>query len=329
MDFGLYKDYLYSSGSTPYDRELNFYKEQFIDKAVRNTTYTDWNAKRNGVPQRFLIRRSDQYDRAILTTFPDEGVEIGDYIEWNDLYWLVYEARDVWSWQKTALLWLCNLNLQFQTTTPEIYSRWCVLDSGVYSTTLGGDKQIQYGDKQMNIFMPLDEQTKYIYTDKRLAVGTKYDKDGKEILDVYNVTSTDRVSKNFGVNSHLIRLYLRDASDYNPETDDIERLICDVIRDGDALPTTNKYAVITGKDKVRIGRNISFAGKFYNDDIEVDDVTPVWSIEPTLPYVQTESGITISVPKLDSYIGTEYVVTLTDENGEYETDTQTFKVEVT
>lgn len=328
MDFSLYRDYLMSSGDTPYDRELTFYKEQFIDKAIRNTTYTGWDAKRNGVPQRFLIRRSDQYDRAILTTFPDEGVEIGDYIEWNGMYWLVYEARDVWSWQKTALLWLCNLNLRFQTTTTEIYTRWCVLDSGVYSTTLGGDKQIQYGDKQMNIFMPLDEQTKYIYTDKRIAVGTKYDKDGKEILDVYHVTSTDRVSKNFGVNSHLIRLYLRDASDYNPDTDDINELICDVITSDKVIPESIKYASISGREKVRLGKTLTLTGKFFEDDNEVSGVVPQWTIEPTIGALIDGDVMSISIPKIDSYAGMEYRVTLTDVNGEYESATHEFKVEV-
>lgn len=318
MNFSLYEDYLLSSGSTPFDRELTFYKEQFVDKAIRNTTYTGWGAKRNGVPQRFLIRRSDQYDRAILTTFPDEGVEIGDYIEWNGLYWLVYESRDVWSWQKTALLWLCNLNLRFQTTTTEIYTRWCVLDSGVYSTTLGGDKQIQYGDKQMNIFMPLDEQTKYIYTDKRLAVGTKYDKDGKEILDVYNVTSTDRVSKNFGVNSHLIRLYLRDASDYNPETDDINELICDVIRSDKHEPDTQQYAKITGRNKVRLGKTLVLNGTFWENDSEVLGVNGTWSVEPEIEVAVNDNTASISIPKADSYAGIEYTVTLSDTNNEYE-----------
>ena len=328
MDFSLYKDYLHYDGETDYERNLNYYKWQFVDKAVKNPDYTNWDAKRNGVPQRFLIRRSEQYDRAILTTFPDEEICNGDYVEWNGLHWLVYETSDAKSFQKTALLWLCNLELKFQNHTSTVYSRWCVCDSGVYSTTLGGDVKIQFPDKQLNIYLPLDEDTKYIYIDKRLAIGKRFDKDGNEILDVYDVTSTDTESKNFGHGSHIMRLYLRQASNYNPKTDSLELLVCNVITQDAPQPTTEKYAKISGYNKVRLGKSIVFTGSYFDGDTEVEDVESVWEITPDIPFVETDDGIEIAIPKSDKYAGSIYNVSLSDVGGEYETATVSFEVEV-
>lgn len=309
-NFDLYRKLLTVKGNTQRERNIQNLKDDFLSKAVDNPAYTKDTAYRNGEMQRFLIEQSTTNDKANLTTFPNEEIMIGDMIYFNDKHWLVYEVSQAHDWQKTAVLWLCNLKLRFQVGTSEIHERWCVLDSGVYSTTITGDKTVQIGDKQYNLWITKDEITKYIHTDKRLSIGKKYNKDKEEILDIFAVTAVDSVSKNYGENAHLIKISLRDASNFNPDTDNVEEGICDEVKANLSDQPSSAYCEIAGKNKVRLGETIALSAKFYVGKKEVEEEAE-WEIAPKENSTVNGNTLMISCPKDDNYIGVKYSVKLT------------------
>lgn len=324
----LYDKYLMAGASSSENILIERQKDEFRRKAVKNPSYRK-GVLRNGIPQDFVITRSDELDKAKLLTFPDETIEIGDMLQWEGLNWLVYEVRELTEWQKTAILWLCNFELKFQNGTSKILKKWAVIDSGVFSTTIKGDNQIQSGDKQFNMWITLDEDTNKLYVDKRIAVGYKYDKNYKKILDVYSITAVDFVSKNFGRNSHIAKISLRDASNYDSQTDSLDLMICDVCE----VPPKEMVQVeslILGKNKARVGSVNEYTCEFYEDGNKVLGVTPKWNVifEDNYPVLTKEKAgkLLVEIPKDDFYIGSSYSVELTDTANKYEKISMTVEV---
>ena len=312
-NFELYQQLIFANGTTQNIRNTQILKNDFINNAINNPSYTHDKAYRNGEVQQFLITQSATKDKANLITFPDEDITIGDMIYYNNMNWIVYEVSQSCEWQKTAVLWLCNIKLRFQIGTSEIHERWAVLDSGVYSTTITGDKTVQIGDKQYNLWITKDEVTKYIYTDKRLAIGKKFNKDREEILDVYSVTAVDAVSKNYGDNAHIIKISLRDASNFNSDTDNVDEMICDIVDGTINSAETINYCKIIGRNKIRLGETISLVTKFYENNIEVEKETS-WKINPSDNFIIDGNSLKISIPKDDSYIGIKYLIEATEKD---------------
>ena len=283
----LYETKLNAYGETTRERQLEQAREDFYREAVKNPAYH--KALRNGVEEDFLIQRTDKTERFKITAFPGNDLNIGDYIEvWGEVF-LVYQTRVQNTLNKTGILWLCNHLFRWQNFTPEIIERWGILDSGVYSTTIRGEDDVKYKNKQFKMILPLDDDTKKLYIDKRIAVDTMYDRNGTQILNVYQITGYDSTGENFGAGSHILYLNLR-SDEYDDEADSLEEVICNYIPPEEDEPIGDEDLVcsISGSSVVRIGASRKLKPKFFNaDGEEVDGVTAVWSSD-TLP-----TGVTI------------------------------------
>lgn len=270
--------------------------------------------KRNGEKQSFIISQTDVRHKYEITAYPDEELYVGDVIDYMDEKWIVIETRIGSPLQKTGLMWLCNINLSFQNGTHDIITRPAVLDSGVYSTTKNGNAELQYVDKQFKLYLPYDDDTKKIFVDKRIAVDTRYDKHGQEILEVYDVTGINRIANNFGTGSHLLVCELRSGV-YSKEHDNIEFLICDYI----VFNSKNKKDVkvpceIIGRKTIKIGTKKTYISKF-SDDEAVAHWT--YSAPSGVECSVVSNDISISVEDNDDLIGQLIQLTLTDENNAY------------
>lgn len=284
----LYETKLNAYGETTRERQLEQAREDFYREAVKNPAYH--KALRNGVEQDFLIQRTDKTERFKITAFPGDDLNIGDYVEvWGETF-LVYQTRVQNTLNKTGILWLCNHKFRWQSFTSEIIERWGILDSGVYSTTIRGEDDVKYKNKQFKMIVPLDEDTEKLYVDKRIAVDKMYDKRGNKILNVYQITGYDATGENFGEGSHILYLNLR-SDEYNDDTDNYDEVICDYIMPGD-VPEPGEDELlceIKGASSIRIGTTRKYSAVFYDaDGEEITGVTPVWSNDE-LPV-----GVTVS-----------------------------------
>ena len=185
------------------------------------------NAKRNGVPQKFLVTKTDRETAMNILAFPDEDLQVGDMIDCYDQKWIVTDMFATNILHLTGLMEQCNHIFKFQNGTSDIFEYWGVLDSGVYSTTEKYTDYMIYPDQQFKVFLPYDENTTKIYEGKRLATETVYNNEGKEELVCFTVTAI--VSETYHYRQgKLLELKLR-SDTYRPEKDNIELGICDYI----------------------------------------------------------------------------------------------------
>lgn len=328
-NWNIYDNFLSAYGDTPKERTVEQAKESFIIKAVKNPCYME-NCKRNGEPQRFLAIRTDVAYKYKFVAFPDEEIHVGDMIECNGEHLIISEPPRVFDEITHAAVGrLCNIKLRWQNFDSKIHECYCSLDSGVFSTTIGGIDSVQYPDKQYKLFLPLDEYTEKIFIDKRIAVGTRYDSHGNQILETYRVTGINTKAKSFGNGGHLLILDLR-SSEYSFNNDNFDEMICDYIAPEDKTypDETLLQCSISGRATITAGNKRKYTAKFFNDDNnEINTVTGVWNVNPDLEGINVKNdgnAITISAENNDDLIGEVLTITLSAENYQ----TAEMKVEV-
>lgn len=314
MSWAVYERLLNVYGTNEADRAVNEAKETFCREAIDNPGYHP-DCKRNGIPQRFLIERTDVPYKAKFVTFPDEEIYPGDLIEVEDYIYIIIEPPrflDKITW--AAVGRLCNIDLKWQNFDGRICHSPVCLDAGVYSTTLNGTDTIQAPDKQFKLYMPYNDETAQFYLDKRIAVDTRYDKHGKKILECYRVTGMNRIAKTYGQDGHLLICELR-SSTFSSEKDNVDEMICDYVtppEESDAIPSVS--CVIAGRSTIRIGKTQQYTTSFFdaNGD-ELTDCVTIWDVSDcglpiTTSIGDTDNTLLVSVPKDENLIGTVFVV---------------------
>lgn len=200
-----------------------------IRSEMETSLHYERGVLRNGEKQNFVITTSEQPTECDILALPGEELHDGDYIEWNGNVWIVISTYIANKVQIRGKILLCNLLLRFQHGTSEIHERWAAFDSGVYSTTIGGQKPLFYPNVQYKVYMQYDEDTKYLHVDKRFAADKVYDQFGEEVLSVFRFTATNDISIKNG-DAHLL-LMKAISDEFNPSSDSLEHMICDYISD--------------------------------------------------------------------------------------------------
>lgn len=315
-DFSTYRKYLSLWGDTERDRSINQTIDDFERLVVDNPSYQP-DCTRNGNPQRFLITRSETLYRCDIVAFPGEELYPGDVIECFGENWICYQTSIGNPIQVTGTIWLCNHLFRWQNNTSDIIERWGVLDSGVYSTTKTSGYEVNTPDVQYKIYLPLDDDTKKLYVDKRIATNIRYDSNMKKILEVYKLTRVDPTSQAYGKGAHLLLLNAR-SDDYIAGTDNLEERICNYIKD-DVPPEIGdlKDSTIIGRQTIIIGTS-----RKYTSSMDAG-AKPVWSISPDNDDIilttneSDKNSVTISVSDSEKLIGINIMLNVHDENNIY------------
>lgn len=282
-------------------------------------------AERNGTVQPLIITASEVKYKYNITAMPGDELYPGDIITLGDEHILVQQTRCINENYVYGLGWLCNLKLRFQNFDAKIHERYCVLDSGVYSTTVGQEDMIAYLKRQYNLWIPSDEDTDKIYIDKRLAVDTMYDQNGNIVLDAYKVTGRTKMAKGaYGEGTHLLSLALK-SSEAVGGRDNIEEMICDYISadadDSGEETTTLLPCGISGRANLRLGLSNTYTPAFYDSDGNVVTVDGyAWDvIAPTgVTYKESDGKLILTAAKDDDLSGETVVIKLSDNDGLYE-----------
>lgn len=286
----------------------------YIARDMQSSVGYTHDTTRNGVPQHFLIEQSDAFYKSMIFAMPGEDIVEGDLIFYNDLYWLVVNVRQTGPIQKMGLLWMCNQKYRWQTKDGVIHEVPGVLDAGVYSTTVTLEREASTTNKQYKCYLQLNDDTRKLYIDKRIAIAKRIDADEREILDVYRITAYDPSSSSYGNDSHLLTMFLMNDQ-YNAETDDVDSMICDYRPELiPPAPTGKTAATISGKSVVRIGRS----AKYSTDIVPASNV--VWTVDAdaSITCEVLDDVLNISVPYDESLLGTQILLTANDTGDTYE-----------
>lgn len=331
--FALYKQYL----SRRQNRDLTEDKldvlRDFEEEIVNNPAYQN-NAKRNGKSQPLAVKRKNTFT-CEFTVMPGDEMYIGDLVEVLGEKWLVTELRSDEYGMLYGECWMCNICLYFQNGTPEIITRYAILDNGSYTDTTG--KPVSTADANFICYMSKDEATAKLYVDKRLALDKITDRDGNVILTAGRISWIDGKSENYGEGSHLLKFRL-DNDIFNPGKDSVEYMICDYISGKTSAAEGNENQdtalqnnvggepvelVISGSDTLRIGSTRTYRAVCATDT----DKTPslIWSASlAAVEVIPSDDGYScaVRVPLDGAYIGVNLEITCTDLNGIYKNCTK-------
>ena len=288
----------------------------FTSGMVDDPAYQE-NAIVNGKTAPIIASRQSEIMCKIKAS-PSTDIHIGDMVECFDEHWIVVSIYIDKVGIVNGEMWLCNNILRFQNRSTSIISRHCVIDDGTYSKK-STDPDAYVLTNTYKVYMSIDEATKHLFVDKRLAFGQIYSSDGDPILEVYKVMGIDVKSKNFGAGSHLMVLTTqRDV--YDPQADSLSENICDIFTEnGDTSnPEITGSCVIVGRDVVRLGTSRKYTAVFTDTNEGVFNVeSPVWVVSASEGVTHAVSGCecTISVPLDEKYVGSTIVLSVSDPDG--------------
>lgn len=318
-DFTLYKSWLELTRGSESTQDSQAVVQDFLATLDQNTAYQP-NATRNGSLNPIVAIRKNS-NVCDITVIPGSELFIGDLVGVYGETWLVVELWQDEYEMTYGTLWMCNQIFRFQNGTSDIIEKYAVLDDGSYSKN--GDKTVNVVDSNLTCYMSYDDESKYLYVDKRMAISRLYGANKNEILEAGKISYIDTKAKNYGEGSHLLKFRLDDDV-YSEEKDSLDEMICDYIYPDNAdKEEGTAYLVINGRDSIKLGtgRNYTVSGVTANgESVEVTENLE-WSLigntSDNVTITIENNVCTLTVGLDETLYNTVITLQCTDTSGQY------------
>lgn len=266
-DFDTYKSRLHLRGSTNRERELYYEKRELASKAINSLSCKDCLV--NGVPQKLVIDDGTLPYYKDVKSLPDEYFNAGDLVEWTGAMWLIVSCdwdKEVYTYGKAQQ---CNYLLKWQNADAEVIERWSVvLSASKYNNGQRYNNVIVVGSNQLMVYLPIDEETLKLRSDKRLMVDFN-----TELPKCYDITRVDTVTMGYDGTAEprydgkgCILLVLTET-EINPDVDRIDLMLCDYIDPNDIPHPSPINITFSGSPSIRIGGRKTFTAETENEVI--------------------------------------------------------------
>lgn len=251
-------------------------------------------------------------ERCILV--PIGTLHSGNYIFFEDEYWLIDGRPGNNGEYEKAVLKECQYKIKWQKDDGTIIERWANFTSASkYDIGESGNSTIILSSNNFTILIPHDADGLTI-DGKRIFVDTS------EIpKKVFKITRNDDVLFLHGNHGGTLSL-IADKTEFNPNKDNQELRICDYIDPSSPLPptppepdeTTDLRCVISGNTNLKNGYYRKFTATFTEkngNNIDWKNVDYQWKIVSDLDVKQTviDNKITVSVND-ENLIGGSFLV---------------------
>lgn len=264
-DFDSYKARVQFRGATQRDRTLYQEKRNLKINAVNSLSCKDCLV--NGVPQKLIIDDGTLPYYKDVKSLPDEYFNAGDLVEWADAMWLMVSCdwdKEVYTYGKMQQ---CNYVLRWQNTDAEIIERWSViLSASKYNNGEKYNNVIVVGSNQLMVYLPIDEETLKLKSDKRLMVDFNM-----ESPKCYDITRVDTVTMGYDGTAEprydgkgCILLVLTET-EINPDVDRIDLMLCDYVNPNDIPHPSPINITYSGSPSIRIGGRKTFTAETENE----------------------------------------------------------------
>lgn len=263
--FDSYKLRVHQRGENFRERTLYYEKKNLKELAVNSLSCK--KCKVGGVDQLIVIDDGTLPYYKNIKSLPDEYFDAGDYIEWADSMWLIVSCdwdKEVYTYGKMQQ---CNYLLKWQNENADIIKRWAViLSASKYNNGEKYNNIIVVGSNQLMVYLPIDDETLQLRSDKRLMVDFN-----TESPKCYDITRVDTVTMGYdGVaepvyNGKGCILLVLTETEINPDVDNIPLMLCDYI-DPDDIPHPSPINIIySGTPSIRIGGRKTFTAETENE----------------------------------------------------------------
>ena len=263
--FGEYQARVNQRGTTDRERTLYYEKQHLKSLAVNSLSCKDCLV--NGVPQKLVIDDGTLPYYKDVKSLPDEYFDAGDYVEWADAMWLMVSCdwdKEVYTYGKMQQ---CNYVLKWQNTDADVIERWSVvLSASKYNNGEKYNNVIVVGSNQLMVYLPIDEETLKLRSDKRLMVDFN-----TESPKCYDITRVDTVTMGYDGTAEprydgkgCILLVLTET-EINPDVDRIDLMLCDYINPNDIPHPSPINITYSGSPSIRIGGRKTFTAETENE----------------------------------------------------------------
>lgn len=319
LDWSTYETRLGVSGSLGRDRAVSREREAILRKYASSPALKTVSV--NGTDMSLLINSTDKPSEKKFNTLPDEVVNIGDIILWQEMHWLVTQVDFDDEVSRSGRIVQCNRQIRWQNPgTYEIIERWCLVTKP-YTSNIDEGNVLTTSNREFKVQLPFDEETKLLDLDKRFML---------EIINgkprTYKCTSVDQQTNKYqDIDGGFIVINLSQDESGQPG-DRADLMICDYKEPPDnpePSPTLLKCE-ISGRNNIRVGISRKYTAIFYAEDgvSAVTGIGPVWTVtspagyEDKVIWSQNDGFIEMTVTD-EALIGQTVVIGLVDADGLY------------
>ena len=160
LNIDLYKERLEAYKISGKDGKVDSIKKSIIDNFYTNPAY--FNVLINTAPRDVhLLTKRDSKGQNKLLCKPDENINIGDFVEWENNMYICMDIENDNSIQCTGYITKCNNTLTFQTPDTTIHTIPCIITdrASVYSDGVEDTKYLSLPDGLIKIVVPNNELT--------------------------------------------------------------------------------------------------------------------------------------------------------------------------
>lgn len=271
------------NGVTQRERLINRCKDNLSRKLPDSGSYKP--VKLNGIDYQLVINSSTKPYYKEFTSLPGQAILAGDYIEWANNTWLVYEADCDDEIYVDGKLYQCNYVQRWQNESGTIIER----PSFVTRESNNGEdpnKTIILGANEYFVYMPFDSETIKLRNSKRVFMDY-YSSDPYP----YKLSLPDNISMKFGAKG--VVCYLFQQTERIPDKDkEVELPSGEKIWIADYIspttpptpePTTKTYVASISYTQPEVAAGSKFGRNFTAvfkdaDGNAVTTLTPKWTI---------------------------------------------------
>ncbi|WP_099467742.1 hypothetical protein [Konateibacter massiliensis] len=286
MDWNSYNKRLTINGTTQRDRSKNQTKYNILKNAPTNPSCKE--VKLNGEDSYLIINTGTKPYYKEFESLPGQKILAGDYVEWANSIWLVYEADCDDEIYIDGNLRQCQYELFWQNADGNIVSRYAwVQNASAYNNGESGNNTITLQSNQFMVYIPYDNDTLLLDNGLRMHMSRSNIK-----CKPYELTRPDDIAYGYGEKGVLNLVFTQ--VQYNKDKDKLVELedgksvwICNyhstTTTSDKNLPdeTSNLSATISGNAGLKIGFARSYTVTFKDLDDNVIDTNEVnfeWNV---------------------------------------------------
>lgn len=264
-------------GTTQRERMVNRTKANLQNKVVDSLSYK--TIKLNGIETQLVINEGTQPYYKEFESMPGQEINIGDYIEWANSWWLVTTCDYDDELYRNGKLQQCNYLLKWQNELGEIIERQAVvLSASKYNDGLAESNVISLGSDKLSINIPLDAEALKL---KKSMAKKFFIDNNKEDPTAYLLANTGNVADTY--NGHGITHWIVEECAYTASEDDLKYGVCDYISPTIPPEEDDKTTILSGTITGTISGNknlkVGFSRTYTANLVDEDGNMVEWSNE--------------------------------------------------